>query len=100
MLLWYRKTVLLKGENVALDGFPDVLDGSLPALALRNAARKTRALCHPEAIFTGINDYLSHGSRIPCVRESSTPERVIPVPKNLRKICVNLRLKKAPLPLG
>jgi hypothetical protein len=53
MLLWHRKTILLKGENVTLDGFTDVRDRSLPALTLRNAARKTRALRHPEAISTG-----------------------------------------------
>ena len=59
MLLWHRKAVVLKCEHIASDRLTDVHDGRLPALALRHAAGKTRALGHPEAVFTGIDDYLS-----------------------------------------
>lgn len=60
MLLWHRKTVFLEGEDVALDRLADVRDGSLAGLPLRNAPWKAWALRHPKAIFTGINDCLTH----------------------------------------
>jgi hypothetical protein len=76
MLLWHRKTIVLEGENVPLNCFADVRDGSLAAVALRNAAWKTRALGNPKAVLTGINEYLSHGRRVPARLESST-QRIV-----------------------
>lgn len=61
MLRWHRQPVVLKSEHVAFDGFADVRDGGLATLALRDAAREAGALGHPEAVFAGINNHLSHG---------------------------------------
>jgi hypothetical protein len=64
MLLWHRQPIILQSKHVALDGFPNVCNSSLPSLALRDATRKARTLGHPEAIITGVNERLSHDGRI------------------------------------
>ena len=69
MLLGHRKAIVLESEHVTRDGFADIRDGDLPGFALRNAAGQTWALGHPEAVLTGINNYLSHGRSIPGVTE-------------------------------
>ncbi len=64
MLLWQRQAVVLKGENIALDGLSDVGNGDLSALALGYTTRKARALGHPEAVFARIDDDLSHKAEV------------------------------------
>ena len=65
MLLWHREVVVHEGKHVTLDRFADICDGGLAGLALRDATWETQTFGHPEAILTGINDHLSHVSRIP-----------------------------------
>jgi len=60
MIFGNRQLIILKREDVAFDSLADVLDGLLPALALRNASRETRALGDPKTVLTRINNYLSH----------------------------------------
>lgn len=60
MLLGNRQLIVLKREDVAFDRLADILDGLLPALALRNASRKTRALGDPKTVLARINNDLSH----------------------------------------
>ena len=74
MLLWHRKAVILKGKHVALNGFAHVRNGGFPAFALRDATGKTRALSHPEAVFPGINDHLSHSGRIRGTSDKLNPK--------------------------
>ena len=64
MIFRHVHSVVLKGQNIAFDGFADVHDGGLPTLTLGNAPGKTRALGHPKAIVTRIYDHLSHGETI------------------------------------
>ena len=66
------KSVILKGEHVGLDGFTDVGHRLLPALALRNTARKTRALSHPKTVFSRVYEHLSHERMLPRVSKNST----------------------------
>lgn len=60
MFLWNCQIVVLKRENVSLDRLADIHDGLLPALTLRNTARKAWTLRHPKTVFTWIHNYLSH----------------------------------------
>lgn len=56
--------IVLKCQDISFDRLPDVADRQFSRLALRNTAWKTRAFSHPESIFAGINDCLSHGQTI------------------------------------
>jgi N-acetylmuramoyl-L-alanine amidase-like protein/Ig-like domain-containing protein len=55
----------LKGENISINRFPDVHDRLFAAFALRNTAREARTFSNPKAIFTRINNHLSHSGRLP-----------------------------------
>lgn len=68
MLRWHRESVILEREDVALDGFADVLDGGFPCVALRDTAWKAGALGNPEPVLAGIEEDLSHVQRIPLRR--------------------------------
>jgi hypothetical protein len=57
--------VLLKGSNIAPDGFSDVGNRHLFGMALTDAAGQAGALGDPIPIFARVNDDLSHrGSSI------------------------------------
>lgn len=64
MLRWHRESVILEREDVALDGFSDVLDSGFACVALRDAAWKAGALGNPEPVLAGIEEDLSHLQRI------------------------------------
>ena len=68
MLRWHRESIILEREDVALDGFADVLDSGFACVALRDAAWKAGALGNPEPIPVGIEEDLSHVQRIPLGR--------------------------------
>ena len=50
MLRGHRESIILEREDVALDGFADVLDRGLASVALGHAARKAQALGNPEPV--------------------------------------------------
>jgi hypothetical protein len=60
MLLWNCEFVVLKRKNIPLNRLPNVHDGLLTALTLRNTTRKAWTLGHPKTVFAWINNYLSH----------------------------------------
>ena len=64
MLRWHRESIILKREDVALDGFADVLDPGFACVALRDAAWKAGALGNPEPVLAGVEEDLSHAQRI------------------------------------
>ena len=49
-----------KGEDIALDGFTDVLHCLLFVFSLADATGQTGTLYNPIAVFAGIEDDLSH----------------------------------------
>ena len=53
--------VLFEGGHVPADGFLDIDEGLLFGLALGDASGKAGTFGHPEAVFTGINNHLTHG---------------------------------------
>ena len=64
MFLGHGKAVFLEGENVAVNGLPNVCNRGFAAVPLRNAAWEAWALGYPEAVLTRINDDLPHAGRI------------------------------------
>ena len=50
---------LFQNFDITLDGFPDILNGLFPGLALADAAGQARTLGDPETIFSGFDDDLS-----------------------------------------
>ena len=60
MLRWHRESVILEREDVALDGFSDVLDSGFACVALRDAAWKAGALGNPEPVLAWVEKDLSH----------------------------------------
>lgn len=75
MLRWHRQSVILEGEDIALDGFADVLDRGFASVALRDAARKAGALGNPEPVLARIEEDLSHAERIPLRRGGGPPAK-------------------------
>ena len=65
MLRWHRESVILEREDVALDGFSDVLDSGFACVALRDAAWKAGTLGNPRPILAAIEEDLSHVQTIP-----------------------------------
>ena len=55
----YRLPFLLQNFDITLDGFPDILNGFFPGLALADAAGQARTLSDPETILSGLDDDLS-----------------------------------------
>lgn len=60
MLRWHRQSIIREREDIAFDGFADVLNSGFASVALRHAARKAWALGNPEPVLAGIEEDLSH----------------------------------------
>jgi len=53
--------ILFERRDIALNGLANIRDSFLTSLALTDSTREAGALRNKVLIFTGIDDYLSHG---------------------------------------
>ena len=60
MLLWDRQVVGLQSFHVGLNGFLNIRQGGFLGLSLAHAAGQSGALGHPEAVFSPIDQHLTH----------------------------------------